>query len=390
LEEVGALGPKIFNVLKSLESQPAVMLTAGLALVGAVNLIRWQKDKAAAERLAAAEAEPIPGFEQTPKVSFLVPAWNEAEYIQASLASILALRYPNKELVVCAGGNDGSYTIAKQFSGPGVIILEQVPGEGKQGALRRCFEHSTGEIIFQTDADCLVDDITVERTLAPILTEGENVTTGYWQPFDEDKDKPLVAFQWASHLRYQGGMGKYVENLDGRNSAINRETLAQAGAYQNEAAIGTDYVLSRNLSACGYSIRSVLNSRVQTEYPVDIKTYLKQGSRWFRNRLVQGIHYKHWLDVLVSIWAGLSALFILTGLLSFLLHGIALKLLWVLSLFHLGLSQVRSKAFFQRTSSKKNEYNPCFWKFILISLFVNLSIVKGCIESFIPKSKKIW
>jgi cellulose synthase/poly-beta-1,6-N-acetylglucosamine synthase-like glycosyltransferase len=385
------LGSKILNALKWLDSHPTAVLAAGFALVGAVNLSRWQKDKAAADRLAAAEAEPVPDFfEQTPKVSFLVPAWNEAEYIQVSLASILALRYPNKELVVCAGGNDGSYTIAKQFSGPRVIILEQMPGEGKQGALRHCFEHSTGEVIFQTDADCLLDDITVERTLAPILTEGESVTTGYWQPFDEDKDKPLVAFQWASHLRYQGGMGRYVENLDGRNSGIKREALTRAGGYQNEAAIGTDYVLSRKLSACGYSIRSVLSSRVQTEYPVDIKTYLKQGSRWFRNRLVQGIHYKHWLDVLVSIWAGLSALFILTGTLSFLLHSIALKLLWVLSLFHLGLAQVRSIAFYKRSSSKKIYCFSYFWKFYLISLLINISIVKGFVESCSPKQKKIW
>lgn len=384
------MGSKIFSVLNWLDFHPAVVFTAGLALVGAVNLLRWQKDKAAAERLAVAEAEPMPDSKLTPSVSFLVPAWNEAKYIQSSLASILALRYPNKELVVCAGGNDGSYTIAKQFSGPGVIILEQILGEGKQGALRRCFEHSTGEIIFQTDADCLSDDKTVERTLAPILTEGENITTGYWQPFEEDKDKPLVVFQWANHLRYQGGMDIYVDNLDGRNSAIKRKALAHSGGYQNEAAIGTDYVLSRRLKAKGYQIRSVLSSRVQTEYPTNIKDYLRQGSRWYRNRLVQGIHYKHWLDVLVSIWAGLSASFIVAGPLSFLFHSIAIKLLWFLCLFHLGLSQVRSKAFFQRTSSRKNEYNPCFWKFILISLFVNLSIVKGCIESFIPKSKKTW
>lgn len=390
MEEVGALGPKIFNVLKSLESQPAVMLTAGLALVGAVNLIRWQKDKAAAERLAAAEAEPIPGFEQTPKVSFLVPAWNEAEYIQASLASILALRYPNKELVVCAGGNDGSYTIAKQFSGPGVIILEQVPGEGKQGALRRCFEHSTGEIIFQTDADCLLDDITVERTLAPILTEGEDVTTGYFKPFEEDSSKPLVAFQWANHLRYQGGMGKYVEDLVGSNSALTREALTQAGGYQNEAAIGTDYVLSRKLRACGYFIRSVINSKVQTEYPLDTKTYLKQGSRWFRNRLVQGIHYKHWSDVLVSIWAELSALFIIIGPLSILLRSIAFRLLWVLSLFHIWLSQVRLTVFYKKSCSKKIDRIPYLREFTVISLLIDISIVKGFIESCLSKHKKTW
>lgn len=385
------MGSKILNALKWLDSHPAAVLAAGFALVGAVNLSRWQKDKAAADRLAAAEAEPVPDFfEQTPKVSFLVPAWNEAEYIQVSLASILALRYPNKELVVCAGGNDGSYTIAKQFSGPRVIILEQMPGEGKQGALRHCFEHSTGEVIFQTDADCLVDDITVERTLAPILTEGENVTTGYWQPFDEDKDKPLVAFQWASHLRYQGGMGKYVENLDGRNSAINRETLAQAGAYQNEAAIGTDYVLSRNLSACGYSIRSVLNSRVQTEYPLDTKTYLKQGSRWFRNRLIQGIKFRKLQDVFAGLWAGLASLFIFVGPLAFLFRWTAVGIIWLLSMVHIGLSQGRLVGFFGLSEFRQKKTFRSWVDFMGISLVSNFAMLNGVIDSLINTERKKW
>jgi hypothetical protein len=52
-----------------------------------------------------------------------------------------------------------------------------------------------------------LDDAAVERTLAPILNEGEGAVTGYWQPFEADKEKPLVAFQWANHLRYQAGWG---------------------------------------------------------------------------------------------------------------------------------------------------------------------------------------
>ena len=390
MEEIGSLGSKILNALKWLDSHPTAVLAAGFALVGAVNLSRWQKDKAAADRLAAAEAEPIPGFEQTPKVSFLVPAWNEAEYIQASLASILALRYPNKELVVCAGGNDGSYTIAKQFSGPGVIILEQVPGEGKQGALRRCFVHSTGEIIFQTDADCLLDDITVERTLAPILTGEEDVTTGYFQPIEEDKTKPLVAFQWANHLRYQGGMGKYVEDMVGSNSALTREALTQAGGYQNEAAIGTDYVLSRKLSACGYSIRSVLNSRVQTEYPLDTKTYLKQGSRWYRNRVVQGVNYRQWVDVLGSLWAGLTSIFIFSIPLLFIYKRTSLGIFWLIGLFHLGLSQVRLMSFFKFTHLSTCKNSNSFFKFFKVSLLSNFFMVKALLDSLLPKNRKLW
>jgi cellulose synthase/poly-beta-1,6-N-acetylglucosamine synthase-like glycosyltransferase len=150
------MGRKILNAYNWLEAHPGWVFTTGLVVVGAVNLYRWGKDKQAAARLAGAGDDHMPAFEHTPRVSFLVPAWNEAQHIQACLGSILALRYPEKELVVCAGGEDGSYTLAKRFEGPEVIVLKQQPGEGKQCALRRCFANSTGEIIFLTDADCLV------------------------------------------------------------------------------------------------------------------------------------------------------------------------------------------------------------------------------------------
>ena len=45
-------------------------------------------------------------------------------------------------------------------------------------ALARCYDRSSGEIIYLTDADCLFDGEALARLLAPIMNEGEQVTTG--------------------------------------------------------------------------------------------------------------------------------------------------------------------------------------------------------------------
>ena len=247
------------NLPHRLDRHCGAVILAGVVTSLVANALAFSKDRRAAQRLRKAPDKPVLPC-SLPLVSFLVPAWNEAPNVEQCIRSILCLRYPNKELILCAGGKDGTLAVCCRFAGEGVIVLEQRPGEGKQVALRRCFEYSSGEIIFMTDADCVVDDDCVEATLAPLLLEDESAVTGYWQPLDTLRSNPFVVYQWANHLRYQAGKPAYAEALDGRNSAVRREVLVVGGAFRNEAATGTDYVLSQKLKAAGYRIRPVLAS----------------------------------------------------------------------------------------------------------------------------------
>jgi cellulose synthase/poly-beta-1,6-N-acetylglucosamine synthase-like glycosyltransferase len=65
--------------------------------------------------------------------------------------------------------------------------------------------------------------------------------------------------------------------------------------------------LSKVLLSKGYKIRSLPGSRVKTHYPTTVQVYLRQLSRWFRNRLLLGISYKSWEDVFASLRGGSSA-----------------------------------------------------------------------------------
>ena len=121
---------------------------------------------------------PLDAWPELPLVSVLVAAWNEAAHINRHIESFLALRYPNKELVLCAGGNDGTLDLAYACAGPQVELLPQAPGEGKQRALARSFHQARGEVIFLTDADCELADEPFERTLWPVIGYGEQVATG--------------------------------------------------------------------------------------------------------------------------------------------------------------------------------------------------------------------
>src|SRR5918999_246757 len=72
-------------------------------------------------------------------------------------------------------GNDGTWGIAEQAAEAHpqqITLIAQRAGEGKQGALRDCLTRARGNILYLTDADCVVPPDTLQR-LAKVIAEGE-------------------------------------------------------------------------------------------------------------------------------------------------------------------------------------------------------------------------
>ena len=114
------------------------LLLVGMGASALYNWHLWRRDKNyMSNREELDPFLPLDEWPALPKINALVPAWNEADHIEAHIHSFLNLRYPNKELVLVAGGVDGTYQMAKLLSGDQVKVLQQFPGEGKQKALQR-------------------------------------------------------------------------------------------------------------------------------------------------------------------------------------------------------------------------------------------------------------
>lgn len=265
------------------------LLLLGLAAVALRNWRLWQEDKAfLARRGQPAPLPPLAAWPELPLVSVLVAAWNEADNIERHIDSFLALRYPHKELVLCAGGPDGTYGIAARYANNQVAVLRQQSGEGKQRALARSFGQTQGEVIFLTDADCLLADQPFERTLWPVVGGGEQAATGSYRPLDEQLDIPFAFAQVASHLYSAMRGSNYAAGLSGANCALRRTILEVTTALDAPAQTGTDYVLAKTLDAAGVRIRQAPESRMATDYPTTARAYLRQQRRWLRNVFLHG------------------------------------------------------------------------------------------------------
>ena len=107
---------------------------------------------------------------QTPVVSVLIPAHNEAAHIRKKLRNTLALKYPCDRieiLVASDGSDDDTANIARTFASDGVRVFELAERGGKLAALRHMLERASGELVLFTD----VGTDLPEHTLQELVTE---------------------------------------------------------------------------------------------------------------------------------------------------------------------------------------------------------------------------
>ena len=361
---------------------------AGLGLVALWNWRAWRRDRALAGRIRAQEPEPVE-LGTAPRVSVLVAAWNEAELIEGHIESFLALRFPNKELILCAGGSDSTHALARRYAGESVTVLEQQPGEGKQAALRRCLERAMGEIIYLTDADSLLDDQPFERVLALLIDGGEEAATGRFAPLRRQRGNPFVLMQWYVDNFGRARAPNYVEGLIGRNAAIHRSVLDRSGGFSADVATGTDYYLACQLLAAGVRIRYVADSLVETEFVTAIRPYLRQQSRWLRNILFHGRAFGAVHQVRSALAQCLAGTVFLLWPLAFPFTGGLGLGLWLVVWFHGVLSRYRYMRFGEVTLRQPRRASL----YLLAPLYLLLDQVMlswALLEWLLPATRRRW
>lgn len=85
--------------------------------------------------------------DEAPRISIVTPSFNQADYLEATLSSVIGHGYPNLEYVVIDGGsNDGSVDIIRQHE-QGISSWVSEPDEGHAHALNKGFSRTSGEIM---------------------------------------------------------------------------------------------------------------------------------------------------------------------------------------------------------------------------------------------------
>jgi glycosyltransferase involved in cell wall biosynthesis len=108
------------------------------------------------------------------RVSFLIPAFNEAATIGEVLHRIEQLDLETQVIVVDDGSTDETAAIAERH---GVMLIRQ-PNRGKGAAIRAAIPHIDGNIAVIQDADMEYDPAEVPALIEPILRGVADVVFG--------------------------------------------------------------------------------------------------------------------------------------------------------------------------------------------------------------------
>lgn len=89
----------------------------------------------------------------SPRISIIMPSFNQAAFIEEAIQSVLAQKYSNPEFMILDGGStDGSKKIIKRYS-ENLAYWHSRPDNGQTDALIQGFERATGELMGWVNSD---------------------------------------------------------------------------------------------------------------------------------------------------------------------------------------------------------------------------------------------
>jgi len=147
-----------------------------------------------------------------PSVSLIVSAKNEEKIILRCVNSLINIQYPEGQmeiLLVNDNSSDRTGEIMKEYSAKsGLKYFEPVGNidglKGKTNALAQAIKRTTGEIIFTTDADCIVKSSWIKEIMNE-YDDRTGVVCGFSIPQANNLFGGIQAFDWLYLLRVASG-----------------------------------------------------------------------------------------------------------------------------------------------------------------------------------------
>lgn len=325
-----------------------------------------------------------------PKVSLVVPCFNESQTIAKTLQSFLELDYPQNNLeilVIDDGSTDNTFQIAKNFSqkSPNIKVFHKSNG-GKYTALNFGIEKSTYPYLGTVDADSFLH----KDSLKKIMEQFENpkVMAVISSVRIANPKNILEGIQYVEYL-----MGNFLKKvfsfLSGVNvvpgplSVFNKKVFTKIGYYK-KAHQTEDLEMAFRMQKHNMVIAQAVDAIVYTQGCKTFKELLRQRLRWNKGGL---LNYKDYPELLNVKKHGNLAYLLLNSVLGcFITMGLFIYAMYqILNFAYLKFNQILLvKGDFFRTS-----FNWPDWARLNITPLSFLGILAlGALLGYIILSKK--
>src|SRR5437763_12942329 len=215
---------------------------------------RDRNPKPAFDEVAARYKGPLPpALPRYPRVSVVVCSYNSERTMEACLASLEVLDYPDYEVVVVNDGStDGTLEIAERF--PYCRIISQ-PNNGLSVARNVGAEAATGEIVAYTDSDCVADPDWLTYLVGKMEASNLAACGGPNFPPPEDSLVPAAVAVSPGGPTHVLISDEVAEHIAGCSMAFRRDALLELGGFDPVyRAAGDDVDICWRFQDAGHAI----------------------------------------------------------------------------------------------------------------------------------------
>ncbi|MEH3046204.1 MAG: glycosyltransferase [Sphingomonas adhaesiva] len=282
-EASGAAGTRgLFDTLAWLRDAGAVLFAAVIAIgiaraLALTGLALWRRGR---EQAPAGAPHLVPNF-----VTVLIPAFNEARVIEASVRRILASRGPRIEVIVIDDGStdDTSAVVAAAFGIDPRVRLLTLENGGKARALNIALAQARGDVVIALDADTQFE----EDTIAKLARWFADPAIGAVAGNAKVGNRTTLIARWqaleyvtAQNLerRALAALGA-VTVVPGAVGAWRRTALDAVGGYP-EDTLAEDQDLTIAIQRAGWRVACDNDAIAWTEAPETVRALFKQRFRW--------------------------------------------------------------------------------------------------------------
>jgi cellulose synthase/poly-beta-1,6-N-acetylglucosamine synthase-like glycosyltransferase len=316
-----------------------VLIFTGLLLLGYVALLLYYRK--GWKILPAYKIDPAQGAPHT-FISIIVPARNEAQQLPALLDSIGAQNFPRHlfELILMDDfSTDETVAIASSYDFVKVISLAQFIAPNsinsyKKKAIEIGMQHSKGELVLTTDADCVVGNNWL-RTIAAYY-ESTQAQLMVMPVMFMNNHQPLGIFQLLDFMSLQGITGASVYKkmhsmCNGANLAYTRSAFVAVDGFKgiDNIASGDDMLLMHKIAKRFPEGIHYIKSEeviVQTAAMDTLGSFLQQRIRWASKADRYDDKSIFWVLLMVYM---LNVLLLLVPILLFFFYDLFLVKTWL-------------------------------------------------------------
>ncbi len=338
-----------------------------------------------------------------PSVALLIPAHNEGIVIENTLRAMARLNYKGKLDIYVLDDNsqDDTAEIAKEFSTlfSRIHYIAVPPGKpsGKSRVLNYGLSISKSDYFVVYDADNEPEPAALERLVeAAEATKNSAGAVGYVKTKNADTNSLTrmigLEFQVFQLLMQCGRWALFkLGSLAGTNMLLRRSVLEELGGY-DVLALAEDAELTVRLTAAGYLLPVVPDSRTWEQEPEKMKIFIKQRTRWLTGNiylLEKSFHeLSHWrgktfvlslqhvltylLFVLLLLFSDIFFVMSLTGY-ELPAMGAPLLILWFMS-YIVYTAQLLSALVVEKNVTLKNVFFVLIMYFTYAQIFIILLI----------------